>query len=1046
MSEILIDIEESEGISLISNPFPGLRPFGIDESHLFFGREGQTDEVLLKLSENKFVAVIGSSGSGKSSFMYCGVIPILYGGFFSQVGSNWEVIVSRPGNSPIQNLAKSIIAKDEYLNNSDPEEKLIAETINTTILRSSSKGLTEAIEQNSRLSNKNILILIDQFEELFRFKKSEESNSYANESLEFVNLILDAVHTKESKIYVALTMRSDFIGECAQYPELTKIINDSHYLIPQMNREQKRLAIEGPVAVGGGKISPRLTQALLNDLGDNPDQLPILQHALMRTWSHWKEKREEGETYIDLQHYEAVGKMAEALSQHANEAYDELSNSQKLICESLFKTLTEKTGDTHGIRRPTRLDTIAQISGATEGEVIEVIEKFRQAGRSLLMPSVGITLNSNTVIDISHESLMRIWVRLKVWVDEEGEAVQMYLRLSDAAAMYQTGKTGLWRQPDLQLALNWQEKNKPSLVWAQRYNPAFERTILFLETSKKAFETEIKVKEMLQKRMLKRTRMIAIVLGAAAIVSLFFLVFAFMQKAVADQNLKEAMKQKELALSNEKEALKQKEIAEQQKEIAEKQKELAIQSEMEALHQKEIAEQQTQLAMINEKEAIKQKGIALDKEREAISQKLLAIASEKEATTQKSLAEKNAQEAYRLRLLSIAQSMAVKSVQIGDTMKRALLAQQAHIFNSNNGGNPLNNDIYNGLYYALKLLKDQTYNSLKGHENAVRTIVHTPDGKTMFTGGSDGKVLKWNSDNSAPIEILYKDYVIRSLAVSSDNKWLAVAGENSKIQLINISDEQAVPKTIKVHKGHVWALAFTPDGSGLISTGTDSIINHYHIASDKSELIGKSNERIRSLSHSKDGKYLAAGTENGKIVIFNRHKKDSETILRVKGSKRVNSLAFTNNSKYIALGDEAGFVRVWDVENKKLVSVLSGSSARINDLKFNHDDSMLASASFDGSVKVYNMKKLTDQPLVLKDHDSWVWALSFSPDGKKLIAGCVDNLIRVWPTNVETMSSQICDKLNRNMSKSEWEQYVAEDIAYEHTCPGKPVAEDKIEE
>ena len=90
------------------NPFPGLRPFTIAESHLFFGREGQSEEVLSNLSKNRFVAVVGSSGSGKSSLMYCGVVPILHGGFITEAGSKWKIIPSRPGNDPIGNLAKGI--------------------------------------------------------------------------------------------------------------------------------------------------------------------------------------------------------------------------------------------------------------------------------------------------------------------------------------------------------------------------------------------------------------------------------------------------------------------------------------------------------------------------------------------------------------------------------------------------------------------------------------------------------------------------------------------------------------------------------------------------------------------------------------------------------------------------------------------------------------------------------------------------------------------------------------------------------------------------
>ncbi|MFN7330955.1 MAG: High-affnity carbon uptake protein Hat/HatR, partial [Bacteroidota bacterium] len=412
------------------NPFPGLRPFKIEESHLFFGREGQSDEVLLKLSKSRFVGVIGPSGSGKSSFIYCGVLPILYGGFLTDASPNWEVIVTRPGSSPIDNLSESLLKTAKDYNLADTEDKKIKRTIVSTLLRSSSLGLVEAIQQSRRSADINYLILVDQFEELFRFKDGTDPNS-VNESLAFINLLMEAVNYEDSPIYVAITMRSDFIGECAQFPELTRKINDSHYLIPQMTREQKRRAIEGPVAVGQATIAPRLVQQLLNDLGDNPDQLPILQHALMRTWSYWAKYKDYEDEVLDLKHYEAIGTMSEALSMHANEAYDELDEDQQRICEILFKAITEKRGENFGIRRPTRLNEIASICDASEADVIAVIDKFREPGRSLLTPAAGTALSSRSMIDISHESVMRSWVRLKNWVDDESDAVQMYLRLAE---------------------------------------------------------------------------------------------------------------------------------------------------------------------------------------------------------------------------------------------------------------------------------------------------------------------------------------------------------------------------------------------------------------------------------------------------------------------------------------------------------------------------------------------------------------------------------------------------------------------------------------
>src|SRR5262249_43346489 len=158
-----------------------------------------------------------------------------------------------------------------------------------------------------------------------------------------------------------------------------------------------------------------------------------------------------------------------------------------------------------------------------EKEVIAVIDRFRETGRSLLTPAAGTPISSKSMVDISHESLMRIWVRLKNWVDDEADAMQMYTRLAEAAAIHQVGKPGLCRPPDLQLALNWQAKHKPTLVWGQRYNPAFERTMIFLEYSKKEWETEQRIKELEQKRKLKRARIVALVLGTAVVICLLFL-------------------------------------------------------------------------------------------------------------------------------------------------------------------------------------------------------------------------------------------------------------------------------------------------------------------------------------------------------------------------------------------------------------------------------------------------------------------------------------------------------------------------------------------
>ncbi len=261
-----------------------------------------------------------------------------------------------------------------------------------------------------------------------------------------------------------------------------------------------------------------------------------MQHALMRTWDYWIANREPGEP-MDLRHYNAIGRISQALSLHANEAYEELTTTEKEIAEVLFKSVTEKNEENQGLRRPAKLKFVSELAGASEEEVVRVVECFRRTGRSFLMPGSHVNLSGATTIELSHESLMRIWNRLSNWVEEEFESAQLYKRISNAAALYQTGKAGLWRPPDLQLALNWQKKQKPTRVWAQRYDVAFERSIVFLDTSRITYEAELKNQEMLQRRMLRRARVTSLILGIAAIIAVIFMIYGFTQSIEAGVNL-----------------------------------------------------------------------------------------------------------------------------------------------------------------------------------------------------------------------------------------------------------------------------------------------------------------------------------------------------------------------------------------------------------------------------------------------------------------------------------------------------------------------------
>lgn len=523
----------------VMNPYPGLRPFREEEEYLFFGREKQVDVMVDKLSETHFLSVVGTSGSGKSSLVNCGLRPALHRGLMASAGTAWRMAQFRPGKNPLRAMAEALSQDGILYKGFDGGDFSLAELIETS-LRMSKLGLIDVFQQARLGTGVNLLLVVDQFEELFRYQKlgasqTETACGLYEEATTFVNLMLEVPAQEFCQIYVVLTMRSDFLGDCAQFFGLPETINKGQYLVPRMSRSERKSAILGPSQVMNAEIEPILLTRLVNDVGDNPDQLSILQHALNRTWARYKEET-GGKEAMKLQHYEAIGTMSHALNGHAEEAFDGLGTERrKLICEKIFKALTDKGTDPRGIRRPTELFTLCALAKATEAEVIEVIDVFREPSRSFLMPPAGELLTEGTVIDISHESLMRVWDRLNTWGDEETEDYSRYKRILDAALWQQKGG-GLLQDPDLQLALNWWNKTQPSEAWTKRNGGGFDIATKFLNDSKTA-------------RKAQRHKKQLIYLGLTTLVLLFVAVVGYtkyqtyqaqIRIQTADINLKEA--------------------------------------------------------------------------------------------------------------------------------------------------------------------------------------------------------------------------------------------------------------------------------------------------------------------------------------------------------------------------------------------------------------------------------------------------------------------------------------------------------------------------
>jgi WD40 repeat protein len=1020
------------------NPFPGLRPFSLEDCHLFFGREGQINEILQQLAQNRFVTVMGYSGSGKSSLMACGLIPVLYGGFVTRSGPSWRAIVARPGASPIEGLVDAVIDFMLKSRRITTDEVVLHRAIVSSLLRSGPEGLLEIARYLQTDKHENIFFLVDQFEEIFRHRH-DQGETAENDAQLYVNLFLTAVKQDTVPVYVAFTMRSEFIGECASFPGLTRLINSSSYLVPQMTREQKKIAIEGPTAVAGGQISQRLVKRLLNDMGNDQDQLPILQHALMRTWDYWALNHEPGEP-LDIRHYTAIGRIAQALSQHANEAFDELSLRDKVIAEVLFKNITEKNQENRGMRRPARLGLIAQLAECSVADAMQVVEHFRKPGRSFLMPAAHISLTEDSMIELSHESLIRIWNRLEVWVEDEFESAAMYKRLSEAAAMYQIGKTGLWRPPDLQLALNWQKKQKPTREWGQRYDEAFERAIVFLDTSRITYEAELKNLEMMQRRVLRRTRTTAVILGIAFIVAILFFVYAYLQKLQADADRRYAEVQRNEAQVQREEALKQKTEAEKQKQDAISARELADN------YNKELASSIAALEIAkHEAEAALEK--ARIEEQRAIAAGAVAKDNAELAELKKEEAELNYQLANGLYMLAIAQNLATKSVQEDDDKDLAgLQAMQGYIFHSRYRGKLYDPYIYRGLYSALTKLSGASYNGMKiqGPPRVhLRSLVVSEKNNSFFTSGADGRIYKCDYDKLTNAVTGYvTPYPSKVIAMSQDETYLVNGSDSTFLQVYNLKGG-GKPQVVKGFSGATNDVEFIPGSNEFIVASGGKTVSRVNAQTGEKHVLLTLPVELKSINIRADGKVLAGAAWSGQVLLVDLVK-NTYTMLAEDAATRVLSVNFSPSGNYLAYGlddvtNRRGLVRLYDFATRE-TRQFTGHRAGVNDVAFSPDEQLLASAGLDKRLQLYVLSNPEDLPVEMENNNGFVWDIAFAKGSSLLIAACSESEIRVWPTSPADLAARICPALTRNMSQDEWQKYVGDQIAYESTCPGPSAA------
>jgi hypothetical protein len=467
-------------VELPPEPYPGLRPFEPSEWAIFFGREKMIDEVTASLAESHLVVVHGSSGCGKSSLVRAGVLPWL-GLDHARSGKSWITTTMRPSGGPLKNLAKCLAKQLTSPVTGCSDSDYITGWHDLLALGSDALDEVEGVLAKRR--GASLCLLIDQFEELFRWAHEQSRE----EAQLLVDLLGSVMGGRSPHLFVILTMRSDFLGQCAQFEGFAEVVNRCQYLLPRMDDLSLLRAIHEPAVLYGGKINSAVGDHLLFGSRQQEDALPVLQHSLMRACSYARATQGQDERWtVTLADVKAVEGEHGALSEHAGQILAEVAgnDAERLrATEWVFPSLVDVDDRGRVLRRPRRIGELSEIAGCNATTTIEIIEAFRSSGRTFLTPYPPEPLDVDSEINVSHEALIRRWDKISGtlgtsgWLSDELRDGQRYRTLVELLpGPLPTRQTKRWT--------DWWDERQRTSVWAERYGGRYGEIEKMLASSR----------------------------------------------------------------------------------------------------------------------------------------------------------------------------------------------------------------------------------------------------------------------------------------------------------------------------------------------------------------------------------------------------------------------------------------------------------------------------------------------------------------------------------------------------------------------------------
>jgi WD40 repeat protein/DNA-binding SARP family transcriptional activator len=1013
---------DHEGPAPGTPPFRGLQAFDVGDADLFFGREPLTTTLVRRLRTEAFLAVIGASGSGKSSVVRAGLVAALsrsdtVGSGSPMAGDQrcWDVHLLTPTAQPLAVLAKSLARKDA------------PESTRTTLLNELGRdpcGLQRFLSQ-ARSTGRRALLVVDQFEEVFTVCHDE----FEREA--FIENVLAAAQLGAASVVIAL--RADFYPHCARYASLRQAIAQHQEFVGPMSPAELRRAIELPAARGSWSFEPGLVDLLLRDVGEEPGALPLLSHALLETWQRRRGRR------LTLAGYAEAGGVDSSIARTADMVFAQrLTTAQQPIARRIFLRLTELGEGTQDTRRRARMSELVR-STDEEPAVCAVLEVLADARL--------ITLGADAA-EVAHEALIREWPMLRDWLNQDRENLRLHRRMADVAQEWERLEHDpglLYRGAALAHALDWAADHRDEL------NP-LERA--FLETSTETSKREARDRQAQRQRELQTAQQLADA-----------------ERRRADLERQTATQQRRSAATLRRRAL----FLAGSLAIALATAAAAVFFGDQAREQALRAQASGRVATARELAAAAISNASIDPERAA----LLALqavtttyAVDRTWTPEAEDALHRTVPSLRTELVLAGHTSEVMDVTFNSSGQRIATAGRdatarlwdaatgqeqgtlsghaaavnaivfspddqliatasddstAKIWDAATGvarltlstsggavdrvafstdGSRLATLNTNG---AVTIWNAQTGGAMSSFgtngprpEDHAIDIVYTPGGDRLATVSLWGTIREWDlGGNPAPIQMPAKgagpdqSQRPRGLAFSPDGERIVGVG-NTAVSMWSAPTGTEM-FTVAGHSNQIYAAAFSQDG-GRFATGSMDRTAKVWDAATGHELLTLIGHRapVRRVAFSPDGRRLATASTDGDARVWDLGPaREALALPTTEASRAPGRVSYNADGSRVMEGLSDATAWVWDAASGEHVLTLRGHTDRVVGTAFSRDGRHLATSSFDGTARLWDAA--SGEPLsVLTGHIGRVWGVAFSSDSARVASAGQDGTTRIW--------------------------------------------------